>query len=382
MKVICSLSGTEFEINTYHHDPVQNKRIYHNHFKSLNITDRHPIFTCSTEKLLEFASTWAARKLSKIESRLLFLALLNSTGLVVFRTIAIPSDKTVQNNMELLLKTVTWQSAISPALMKLPKFIISHDTRHLTFITNWLNTWNEHRAAWQKGTNLRTLSDKLEARERILERLIKSSSKNTTEYAGRLASWAFDASGLPNKTDVDKSLREHWLEIFKTKGFDIYNIKTADLEDMIDWFERNLIDFQGSIQAAEVLKHVRMLLNKNVRGLSSELGEFSETTFEIISDDIEEHNKRVIAANAPAAEPFEHQFKSRVEYLRAKSAWTLASSAKAAQANQIKRLEDTLQKRQLEMPVTEEKEADLQAEVDALQLEFKSILSENSGEEE
>lgn len=312
MKVFCQYSGVSFDITG---------------FGSTKLTYIHPIFSADAKWLLSRMGSWAAQKFTEEECKLLFLGLLHSTELVRFEATAEPDNTTVQLNLEQLSRFVAWSCGITRANMILPSFVIQRDNRKLNNVRYWIQAWQDGKKQFEDGyttqTQLRSIRDK----EAVLERLIKSSTRAVESYAGLLSTWALQATNVP------KALHEYWRELFCLKGIALYNAKTADLEEIVEHMEEYLE--HGSIYAHATLQHVRILLKKNKAGLNYGLGitdadldEISANPFTIVEGSVEEQNMAIIAANAPQDEPMPQQYGSRIEYLRAKAAYTLGQRAK------------------------------------------------------
>lgn len=302
------------------------------------------MFGLSSNSLLTYAPIWAQQKLDETECRVLFLALLASVDtevddfdergrkskkrvpLVDFRTSAIPANDIVQAHMEQLFKAVLWISNTSSALLKLPRFVISHDTRTLKNVKNWIEAWEEERTAFYDNHRSKNMAIKLSSLEEQLERLIKSSSRSTESYAGTLAKWALDASAFPSVTKLDLETREIYTKLFKLKGFDVFTADKDDLADLVDWMESKLS--HGTIFANAVLKHLRKLQDARETGLNKALGLVKGKTFELMDDPVAEHNMAIVAAKAPASLPDPAHYPTRVSYLRARSAWNTAQVLK------------------------------------------------------
>lgn len=321
MKVHCQFSGIEFEVS---------------HFANLKLTYCHPIFTASPKLLLSRTGDWAAGKLDEKERRLLFLSLLHCTDLVEFRSVATPSDSIVQNNMESLAKFVGWMIGITNPALVFSRIVIQPENRYLDNCKYWIEAWQQEKRNFDEGYRDSSLASKQMRREEALERLIKNHSLKTEDYARLLAIWTWEACNVPT------ALREYYTDIFTTKNIKVYEIKTVDLEDMLNYMEDNLSG--GSIFAFASFKHVRTLLAKNKAGLAHGLGiednEFSnlsfqilrDTPFQIEEDSIGESNMEQIAIQAPSEEPIQEKYSNKLAYLRAKSAWQLMQSQRSKSA--------------------------------------------------
>lgn len=381
MRVICKYSATEFKLPD---------------FRSTLIEGIHPFFFLSTRELLPHVKDWSKQELSETEARVLFLALLASgtteideydergkkrkvrVPLVDFRTSAIPDHETVQKNMERLVKSMIWISNVATALLKLPRFVVSHDTRDLTNVHNWMTAWEDERKAFYESHKSKALAFKLSSLEEQLIRLIKTPHRSTESYAGTLIKWALDASGFPDKLLLDRETRAIYIKLFKLKGFDVFNADKDDLEDLLEWMETKLP--HGTIMAAEVMSHLRKLSEAREKGLNKALGLIGGKTFELMDDPIAQHNMELIASRAPEVFPEAHLYPTRVAYLRARAAWNMAQELKskfaAEQEEKRKRLQEI---ESLDFTTEDELEAAIKEEEDLLQGKFNLDSSEDDG---
>lgn len=361
MKVSCQYSGIVYDVTG---------------FGGTKLEYIHPVFSAGPKWLLSRMGTWAAQKFTEEESRLLFLGLLHSTELVKFQATAVPDNTTVQLNMEQLARFVSWSCGITRPHMVLPSFVIQKDNKKLNNVRYWIQAWLEARKAFEDGYKaqgeLRSIRDK----EAVLERLIRTSTKQTEDYAGLLSTWALQATGVP------KALHQYWRELFCLKGIDVYNAKTADLEELVEHMEEYLE--HGSIFAHSALKHCRTLLKKNRAGLTYGLGisdedldEISKNPFTIVEGSVEDQNMAIIAANAPSEEPQPQQYESRVAYLRARAAWTIAQRAKEYAAELETGIEDAMQEDALDHIAAEEEEG---TEIDGNSLSIDGIEQQDLGD--
>lgn len=321
MKVHCQFSGLEFECS---------------YFANTKLTYAHPIFTASPKLLLSRVGDWAAGKLNEQERRLLFLSLLNTTDLIEWRSVALPSDSIVQNNMEPLAKFVGWMIGLQNPTVIFSRIAITPENRYCENAKYWIEAWQQEKRNFDEGYRDSSLASKQMRREEALERLIKNHSLKTEDYARLLAIWAWEACNVPT------ALREVYTDIFTTKNIKVYEIKTVDLEDMLNYME-DALD-AGSIFAHAAFKHVRLLLAKNRAGLAYGLGmqdgEFDDLSFEvlrdtpftIVEDSIGEHNMQQVAIQAPAEEPILEKYPTKLAFLRAKAAWNLMQSQRSRSA--------------------------------------------------
>lgn len=321
MEVYCQYSGISYKAELFS--------------SKMKIEAVHPIFYAPVKSLINRSVDWTNGRLNEKERRLLFLALLNHTGLVRFKVTATPSDTTIQLNMELLLKFIAWRSDIQSSAIKFPEYAINGSTKDLINIRQWLNSNFDIIQAWKTNYAKEYLRRSLATKEGALERAIKSSLRPSERLPGMLAKWSLEASNAP------KELHELWTSLFKLKGIQVYEPQyTNDLSELLEHLETHLVDSLGTIYATQALAHVRKIVIANRNGISFGLGmETMEeleaniaNPFRIIEESTETHNREVAISLAPAHEPKKDQYPNVVSFLRAKAAWTLAQSAKNREA--------------------------------------------------
>ncbi|CAN5950701.1 unnamed protein product [Sphagnum jensenii] len=283
-------------------------------------------------------------KFSEKENKLLFLALLNATDCVFFSHYADPSPRIVQANMEALYKILGCSELVLAELRSVPKYVISANNNNLSNIHRWIDTWNEVKNAYKAISFTLPVREKLRQRELILNKFLYSDME-TTEYAGKLASWAMDAANVPG------NLREYWIELFKLKGEEIFKVKIVDLQELVEHMETKLYTViknrSGYLPyASKVLEHVRNILKIAEAG---RIGQLGGSLFEIIDDDdltnielpnfvgykrpenISYNNAKIAANSAPEKEPKIGDYKGNISaYAKAKAAWRLSESIKEA----------------------------------------------------
>lgn len=326
----------------------------------------HPIFSLPLHSLLSRTTDFFGGKLSAVERRLLFLALLNSSKMVEWRTIAIPSDSLISQMFEKLVKTIGWLDLYEyyPALGRrigpaFPRFVISSGTADLGNISHWLDAWADARGEYEAGQKREDIKEKQKRREAALIRLISNSGRDPQTYAKLLASWAADAAEFPMSEITGPagnriSIREYWISLLTSTK--IYEIPAADLAEIEDHLTENLD--HGSSYATAVLQFVR----RKRKAIASSLGledifteeqilALANSPFTIIpsrpdklsiddctDDDIEsssteQHNIRAGAMLAPEIEPKRQDFRTHTEFLRAKARWILAKTSRPAKSS-------------------------------------------------
>lgn len=329
---ICAISGLDIATN---HFPI-----YLNNRECM-----HPIFYVPQRKLFGYTRKWAGNELTREDSYLLFLALLNSTERVFFRTHAIRNEQTdslVAQNMESLLITISRMNSVMNPQIVFPSFVVSPDTCTLSNIKHWIENWNSAYTDFKSNYVFSSTVRKLSIREAALQKMIKSPHRDPSSYAMDLAKWASVAGSFPEYlTDVEgikMPLCDYWEKIIiaaANKRF--FTIPKSDLKELIEHCEINIEP--GTIYHHKLLEVIRAAKNYldmfigNVtasRNLTSGIWGFPEDTDKEDEDDVFAANLAQVVANAPETEPRRDMYRSKMDYIVAKIKWDTAQSLKVA----------------------------------------------------
>lgn len=336
-KVTCSKSGTYFSCEFM---PF-----------ALTASDlTHPLFHTPQKKLISLAGVWSAGKLSSTESYLLFLSLLDSTGLVQWRSHALYTENTdqiVANNMHGLIDIIAKINLISHPNFTLPSFALSTDTANLSNVHHWIAAWKANYHDWYDSIiSMRerdAIRDKITNREEALHRLIKSSTP-VESYASTLADWASVAGGFPTYdtihpiTKTKVSLNEYWKSLIRSIANEdkLWRFPRKDIVELIEHCEENIQ--HGNIYAHTLMRYLRKGLHNydNYLGFGTDSDSNSgitpstSTSFTILSQSstVQDINRAVVINTAPSEEPKRHQYPNNFAYLKAYSSWKLASISK------------------------------------------------------
>jgi hypothetical protein len=302
----------------------------------------HPLFSVPKKKLLVLSKEWAANKLSPTESYLLYLSLLHSTGLIVWKTQARFTDKTIgiiSNNMESLLHIIGKIDVISHPAFSLPQISITYDTGSLEnsfyWIQAWIHGYNEFMSDQISASKREELKERVDRRTASLEKLIKTAFTTPQALANNLALWATDAGNFPDETTPhplgvgrDIPLSEYWQEIIRACAREeaIWRYPRKDIEELIAHCEEEIP--HGSIQAAALMKMLRLGLRKHTdyTGFGDvDLAGKTFTPFRLMraDDTVEDANVIAAIAAAPMTEPQRHSYPNAFAYIKAKANWDL-----------------------------------------------------------
>lgn len=313
---------------------------------------QHPFFNVSRRSLLAQAGRWANGDMCPEETYLYYLALFDSSGLIVWRHNARFNPDTlalIAGSMENLIQVIGRMDVHDTHTKNLPKFTINYDTATLTSAPYWIEAWGE--AITESISGYKTVDEIYEeqAREEALARLIKSPFRNSdNSLARKLATWAAQAGKFPEFLTPSPNGKHVpctvlWQEIIRACVDDdrVIHIPGSDLDELIEHVIDNIP--QGTIYAAKLLEFLRAARNKkiDVQSLGLENADLAgqTTSFQILRPGATTGQKTAailnnIAARAPDKEPQRKDYPDLVSYIRARSAWTIAKSMPDSQINQ------------------------------------------------
>jgi hypothetical protein len=326
MKILCSLSGIEFQCE---HFPA--------YLSSREVS--HPIFSLPQKKLISYLGKWAAGELTPTDSYLLFLATLNSSSLVEFRVPAARNPETdaiIAQNMEALAKAVTKLNTVTNPAIVFPRYVISPETKFLQNVKHWIENWEEAFQDFQDGYSKEYDSRKLMTREAALERLIKNPHLPLSAYASKLADWAAVAGNFPTYTTISPfspikiSMADYWKEIIQkcSKEESLFSVPAIDVQDLLDHCETNISI--GSIYSNALFKVLRHAIERQKNFLFLGDSDLTRGKYRILSseDTTESANIKAMIDSAPDHEPKIEEYPNKLAFLKAKLRWQMAKTYK------------------------------------------------------
>ena len=321
MKIKCAYSGLELQVT---HFPA-----FLNHQECC-----HPIFYIPQKKLIQYLRKWGNGELTAQDSYLLYLALLNSTDLIDFRTHAVyipaTTEKIIANNMEHLARIISYTNTIIHPAFSMPRIVIDPNTANLSDSPIWIQDWNQCYVDFCNGYIKQIESEKIKKREALLHNFIKNASRPIAHYAKILADWAAEAGEFPlfPITIDGKSIRicDYWKQIIMRccKAESIFSIPSNDLAELIEHCEINIE--HGSIYAHSLMELLRAGATRQQNYLGLGDLDLSLTTYRIIDAEtsIEDASKMAMIDSAPKEKPTENQYPSKLAYLRARLKYEMA----------------------------------------------------------
>lgn len=324
MKVICSYSGLEFQVE---HFP----------FSLSSPSCHHPIFDIPQKKLLSLLGKWAAGEFTQTDSYLYCLALLNSSELIHWYT---PAKRTpftpsiVAQNIEALSRAVIKLNTVTEPEKVFPSFAVTQETSSLVNLPEWIKDWESAYQDFKDGYKSAHDSRKLLAREAALARLIKSSHAPVHKISQQIADWAAEAADFPRFSipspfhkDRFLSLREYWITLIIKccKKENIFSLNRKDLEELLSHCEEHIP--LGSIYS----QHLFSVLRNTISRSRDFLGLDSLGSYTLLEDsakqDVESANLLALVNAAPSEEPKREDYPSDFKFLQAKLRWDLAKKA-------------------------------------------------------
>lgn len=300
----------------------------------------HPIFKSSYANLISCYDAYEAGNLTNEQSYLLYLAFLNSTGLIEWRTGAIQTMHT----QSIIAQTLPALVSICDALvtsssnvrkihsLQLPICAISPETANLSNCKYWISTWEQCFDDYDTGYDRIDANQRLIAKTESLENMLRNRQHNNNDKAaGMLAEWASLACNFAGidciiadgeHEDAPISLALYWKRIIRqcASKASIYDIHTADLDECLDHCEDALAE-HDSFAADTLITTLRTALKQKAQFYSEGDIDITEagTLYKILSpsDSVEDAAKQVLIDTAPLVAPVLRDYPSKYQYLKA-----------------------------------------------------------------
>lgn len=305
---------------------------FHNYFRGFHVSLVTPAFNINRIDKQQLLHDFR-NNMNKEEKRLVFLACLASTGLLSCKVPPFPNDAIVDALFPRLLLITQWITNIHLPNYNLPTYQVTHETANLSNLKYWVEALFELKDAFYQERRQVEAVAALKKQEETLELLIRRAEMQHTAYtpatSKMLATWALEISKAPTNMhttwlagnkEYSGTIKDYWYYIMTAPTSSIYNIKNADIEELIEHLEDNLE--HGTTSAYTVLKYVRSLRDKQTKGLGmfEMLGlsqEAVDTTMKVAA---------VASGHIPTTQslppaPIKANFPKLTDYLLAKITW-------------------------------------------------------------
>jgi hypothetical protein len=272
---------------------------------------------------------------SEVEKRLLYLAVLNTSNLVEWQTIARPSKLTMEKTFHDMMKIVQWVRFAEYKLARIvafPQYIISKDTEDLLSIQAWVKALYDIRDKLDRKELDRDKNAALLQRELEIKRELNVANSVGSAFTPNLAKWALDLCDItPRHPDYNR-----WMKVMCVKTNEAWIIELSDFMELREMLHDNLPFLEENPQAISVIHQINLLIKECRKGFTdlTFFGNESKSEvedFEILEDGSE--SKRLIkinrhTQNVPTDMPIPSQYDNRFKYLQAKAKWEIAQQQK------------------------------------------------------
>lgn len=342
MKQICPLSGIVWEAEGF---STGHRRL----------ELPHPVFSLPLKYLVTKEIDWSAGRLSPIEKKLLFLAVLKQSELVKWFHPANPSEAIVENHFLSVLRLTVWKDGIVNPNLDLPMYSINKNTCNMENIQFWIAAWNRAKQEFEAGIIRRKrleiklkLEEYLEARIRTVELGFKI---ETGKYLKMLAAWASITADFPefiishpffvdeNHKPIQLTLSEYWKEIIAAPMSSVLSYPARDIKELEDHLIENIDDY-STVYYGALIRKVRAILRRNTCDIGVELVELPEDEMFPGQKRYEERmvesegttnaiNTLIAEGQQYSQEPQEKEFPNRASYFKALIRWKMAQKSKS-----------------------------------------------------
>jgi len=316
MNVICPISG----------EPL----IKSDFFLGLDYAEVHPIFRIPRSKLIsaDFVHRFS-KAVETREKRLYYLATINSTDLVEFKTVAKPSLKLMEQTFLQAIQIAGWLDFASFKLGKdlsFPQYIVRKENEEMDTIIHWLSSLEKIRTDFLKKDLDRERSRILLLEQERLQKELNSAKLKDRAFTPVLAKWALEMADLEDHPKASRFLKILCTELSKA-----WSLSRDDLLELKELLTDELSPNHPT--ASSVFGQLNMLIAQQKKGFTDILLILEEPEGEILPGEPTLKRKEVgsevyaeIYKNeyGHMNEPKPEQFEKKWQYEVAKCRWDLA----------------------------------------------------------
>jgi len=310
----CAISGLKIKVD---HVPT---------FISKEIGYYHPIFALEYKSLYGLYAKHCSEHLTPTDSYLLFLAFLHQTDHIKWNHPAkvkpnSPAGiKLVENNLLQLIQVIETTDLIRHPKFKQPKFVVNEHNCHLLQIPNWITAWQDNIEQFKSGIRSQKLQEDIVKLENKLSKLLHS-GLSPEQYIHAVANWAAKAADFP------KDKKDEWCKIIRAcyNPSKIFTVSLYELKRIQDYCLENIE--HGSIHAHSLMEAIKSGIRNNINYLGINVNiDFGYT---LISPEQDKSliELEILKASAPLKEPCRSNFKSNLEYIKAKLKFKVVQNA-------------------------------------------------------
>ena len=333
MRVTCKYSGISYTIPQF----------------SMSASNTvHPIFSVKQNSLLAQLKGYTAGTLTDEEKILLFLAMFNSTDLVIWEdAFALTPDTMgkIEANMELMACTVTRINQIKHPDADMPHVRVSKhgEANTADAIVGALGAWNECILSFAESHASALRGQQLLRIEETLARMVRLQQRNPAQYGRSISKWACTAADFPvflvqSASGNQITCAEYWTNLIyrMAVGDNVGRIQPGDIMDIIEYCEENLP--HGTIFASALMRTLREALRKQREFVGAPVTSGTRTFMILPLTPAEEANRATelgilaqMAESAPTSPPKREDFQDVLLFLRAQARYRAAQAAKTGE---------------------------------------------------
>lgn len=311
----------------------------------------HPIFSATPKVLIRCMDDFLAQRLAPQETILLFLAIADSTGHMVFRhPFQCPTSEDgvldaaalFSAHMQGLASVATKVSALKGSDAEIPKFVCERPLQQNTAaeLVRCVAVWQEALDAFAAGHLSATKARQVLRLEEHLARATKLLQTRPGTYANTIAEWACLVGAFPdNPVSTHKHSRiaksEHFKEVIKSCILRDGKALATEIAQVLEFCEDNISVEEHTIHGLALFEALRQEYRVKFSTLGYSLSVPRASSVPLTRDEEAAKAREVallqeIRSGAPTEQPTRKSFSSDFAFMRAMAAWRASQALAAA----------------------------------------------------
>lgn len=309
---------------------ISGLRIETSYLSLAALGQQHPVFSVPIKKLTALIGQWEAQRTSDEETHLLFCALLNMTGHVIFDSplMLTHSIARVENALMVPLAKLLYRG-IFESRASFPKLLISRNNQN---VANIVSVWTE---AYAEYTSAKTQQMEAAKSQQAMQRLQRALHNPLDRDRGRVISeWAAKVAEFPAFTITHPltyaaiSLSSYWKELIVkacNNRQSMISYPLSDLRELQQHLEDNLPYDYG--QEFSVLDIVRKAIQSQQDYFGFTIEEVTASKKSEKAGEIAEILQQSHETLREQPQPKRDQYPSLLAFLTAKQLWMKAQTS-------------------------------------------------------
>lgn len=313
---------------------ISGLRIETSYLSLAALGQQHPVFSVPIKKLTALISQWEAQRTSDEETHLLFCAMLQITGHVIFDSplMLSPSISRTENALLVPLAKLLYRG-IFESKASFPKLLISRNNQN---IANIVSLWSE---AYEEYTSAKTQQLEAAKAQQSVQRLQRALSTPLNRDSPRIISeWAAKVADFPTftithpLTYASVTLSAYWKELIVkacNSRQSMISYPLADLRELQQHLEDNLPFDYG--QEFSVLEIVRRAIQAQQDYFGFTIEEVTASKKSEKASEIAEILQQSHETLREQPQPQREQYPNLLAFLTAKQLWMKARESQQEQ---------------------------------------------------